>query len=329
MGAMTAPPTAPFSNHPNGGPAANFPVLGDLHAAFGREDPQERLARCRAALAAGAPINAPTPLPFFGNDTPLIQAVLLEDWEVMGILLAFGADPNGRSVSEGTPLMAVARGRATTLRQAVRVVRALTKAGADPHASDRAGDTPLICAARHGNIAAARALLRVGANPNADRSMAFGTTALIAATVGGHLTMAHLLVQAGANPNTVGNGPPSWRTALTAAIINGHTDIATLLLDAGADPNAASEEGVTPLIQAALHNRTDIVTMLVERGADPLHATHAGNTAEDIARAHEHTAVVDRLRPYREHRELRAAAQPSAHQGVPPTTPPSKLPRRM
>jgi hypothetical protein len=107
----------------------------------------------------------------------------------------------------------------------------------------REPDTPLIRAARNGDVEVLRALLAAGADPD------------LADTTGNH-----------------------W-TPLMHAIHKDHAGATRLLLDAGADANHRGDGGVTPLIMAAAYGNVDIVNLLLAHGADPAARARGGITA--------------------------------------------------
>jgi ankyrin repeat protein len=158
---------------------------------------------------------------------------------------------------------------------------------------------PVADAARRGDIEAARALLKQGADVSA--AQGDGMTALHWAAERGDLAMTEMLVYAGANVSSVtrigaytplhlaaksGNGPVvrallkaganvsakstnSGVTPLHLAAASGGVDAVTALLDKGADVDAREGEWQqTPLIFAASENRVDVLNLLIKRGAD-------------------------------------------------------------
>jgi ankyrin repeat protein len=108
-----------------------------------------------------------------------------------------------------------------------------------------------------GDAAAASALLRVGADPNAsDRE---GTTPLYQASVHGAAELVQVLLVAGAAPDTE-SGHGHEGTPLCAAAAWGHTAVVQELLAHDADPNLREDHGTgySPLDWALRgdHSRT-------------------------------------------------------------------------
>jgi len=187
-------------------------------------------------IDAGARVNA-------ANDngvTPLALACLNGAPPMVTRLLAAGADPNlGRHTGE-TPLMTAAR------TGAVPVVEALLARGADVQATELAErQTALMWAVAERHADVSRLLMHHGADVWARAKSGF-TPLLFAARVG-DLESAQALVDAGADVNDTA---PDGSSVLVVATVRGHADLARLLLDYGADPNA-SGSGFTALHWAA------------------------------------------------------------------------------
>ena len=248
----------------------------------------------RRLLAAGADSNAA----LISGETVLMTAARTGNPEVVAALLAAGANPNAAERTQGqTALMwAVAQRHPAA-------VRALLAAGAEASARTRSypqvvkttpqatnpayiveiqqgGYTPLLFAARAGDLESATLLVDKGADVN-DRAP-IGTSALTVAAHSGHGNVAAFLLERGADPNDAGGG----YTALHAALLHRDEALAGRLLARGADPNAAvgratptrrdsvdyyldpSYVGATPLWLAARFNLPGVVKRLVAHGAD-------------------------------------------------------------
>lgn len=290
--------------------------------------------------------------------TPLLVACANGSAAAVGLLLEAGADPNLGPPGRETPLMAAAwtgsvdavialldHGAAVNAREASRqqtalmwaasqkhpgVVRALVERGADIHARTvsrgvegrrtraDAGYTPLVFAARNGDVESTRILLDAGANVN--DTVDDGMSALTLATVRGHVPVALFLLVRGADPNANGAGysplhwaAGSWETQFTTTDITTDREgedewnsliglkgaklqMVQALLAHGADPNARMKTaparagatrsptlpelaGATPFLLAAMAGDTAVMRALKDGGADPSLTTDQHSTA--------------------------------------------------
>ena len=202
-------------------------------------------------LAAGADPNAALP----SGETVLMTASRTGSAEAVRLLASHGADLNAREHTRGqTALMwAVAQ-------QHPDVVEALVALGADVHARSaprprrihtrtagfnptgvvdifQGSNTPMLFAARQGNLEVARHLVAGGADVN--DTAASGTSALVVAAHSGHTALALFLLEQGVDPNAAEAG----YSALHAATLRGDETLAAALLARGADPNAPVKRG--------------------------------------------------------------------------------------
>lgn len=147
-------------------------------------------------------------------------------------------------------------------------------------------------AARTGDAAAVKALLKQGADVNA--AQGDGMTALHWAASRGDAAMAQMLLSAGANIRATTR--LGGITALHLASQAGHAPVVAALLAAGADANAATSTGATALMLAARGGSPDTVMRLIENGADPNRKeTGFGQTALMIAAGLDRADVVKTL----------------------------------
>jgi ankyrin repeat protein len=144
-------------------------------------------------------------------------------------------------------------------------VKALLKAGADVNAAQGDGMTALHWAATNGDAAMAQMLLAAGANVRATTRLG-GITPLHLATQGGQAQVAAALLAAGADATLT---TTTGATPLMLAARSGNTETATRLVEVGADLNAKeSTYGQTALMVAAGLDRADVVRLLLAKGAD-------------------------------------------------------------
>jgi uncharacterized protein len=185
---------------------------------------------------------------------------------------------------------------------------------------DGGGLTPLVFAARQGDLASARELIAAGADVN--QKTHYGWTPLLTATQNRHYKLGAYLLDHGANPNLANNGgwSPLYLATDNRNIEGGdypvrqadmdHLDYIKLLLDHGANPNQRVcgvdstptvckgdstetrtiftmqwlyEDGATPFLRAAQSGDVTLMKLLLAHGADPKIATQQGVTALSAA----------------------------------------------
>ncbi|MYE69972.1 MAG: hypothetical protein F4237_07995, partial [Gemmatimonadetes bacterium] len=236
----------------------------------------------------------------------LADPTACEHWGKAVFFATADADAIARCLEAGAdpvlPVEGDARDRGSLLRVASAhardptVITALVEAGADVHARDVWGFTPLHSAAENPTPAAVQALVQAGADVNAPRrsfgrglDSRGGRTPLHFAASNPNPEVAAALIEAGAEVGAregIRGGTP-----LHFAVRNPNPEVAALLLDAGANVNAREfaqtylpygmtvsgvDEttrrlgGVTPLHEAAWPNpNPEVIHVLLEAGADP------------------------------------------------------------
>jgi ankyrin repeat protein len=256
-------------------------------------------AMTRLLLEAGADPS----IALSSGETPLVTAALTGNAAVVKLLLAAGADPNIVMTRQQTPLMwaanrghsevvelLVAHGADVNARTEVRHEYVKSEKEQDSHPAykywiDNGGHTPLLFAARAGDLASARALVQGGAA--VDGLSAFGLSPLIMAVHGGNAELVEFLLEQGAAVDLAASG----QTALHVAILRGDLDAVEVLLEHGANPDAFLQAptpvrrqttdynfhdalvGGTALWLAARFTEPAIMAALLEAGANP----HAAN----------------------------------------------------
>jgi ankyrin repeat protein len=146
--------------------------------------------------------------------------------------------------------------------------RALIRLGADPNKLEIDRYDIITIAAVANDLPGLKLSIEGGGNPKAVTSRYDGT-ALIAAAHLGHAEVVRMLIAAKAPLDHVNN--LRW-TALIEAIVLGdggknHTDTLRALVEAGADVNIADGSGATPLKLANNRNFREMVAILEKAGA--------------------------------------------------------------
>jgi len=248
----------------------------------------------RVLVEAGAQVNATET---WGGTTALMWAVSEGHNEAAKMLIDAGADVKARS-----HYVAAANGRGFEGRTPLADS---TDAKAAEFASGRL--TPLMFAAREGDVEVARILVAAGADVNA--LAGDGKTALAMAIFNGNYEVASYLVDNKADVNKADAQrftPLFWavdrRNMETAPnfpwmVTADPMPLIRKLLDAGADPNALvnntprarMREGsprivfATALMRAAFAADLELVKLLLDRGADPKIISRDGETTLSAA----------------------------------------------
>jgi ankyrin repeat protein len=228
------------------------------------------------------------PSAWSADGTALQLAVYRDDVVQVEKLIAEGADVRAANAYGSTPMSEAA------IVGNVEVINALLKAGADVNSPGADGQTALMVVARSSNVIAARALIKHGANVNARESWR-EQTALMWAAAESQPEMVKELIRAGADLDArsqvnqwsreVSAEPRiQWRpaggfTALLYAARQGCLACVGHLVEAGANVNLADPKGVTPLIMAITNFNFDVAAYLLRKGANPNKWDYWGRTA--------------------------------------------------
>jgi ankyrin len=248
----------------------------------------------RVLLESGANVNAKES---WGGTTALMWAVAEHHSAAVTLLLDHGADANARS-----NFVAAANGRGFEGR-----TPAAPKADQKVEEFASGWLTPLMFAAREGDVESARLLVNAGADVNAIAGD--GKDALGLAIFNGNYEFASFLVDSKSNVNradTQGFTPLFWavdrRNMETAPnfpwmITTDPLPLIKKLLDAGANPNALVNNTprarmragsprivfATALMRAAFSADLELVKLLLSHGADPKIISSDGETMVEAA----------------------------------------------
>jgi ankyrin repeat protein len=246
-------------------------------------------------LDAGADPNIAPPT----NGSPLMVASRTGNAEAVRLLIARRANVNAKEAErDQTALMWAVAERHPD------VVRELLAGGADVHArsktssryvllccqdfqgdseggdyTEEGGFTPLLFAARTGDVESATRLLAAGAN--IEDTAPTGTSALVLAAHSDQGVFGTFLLEKGANPNADGAG----YTALHAAVVRGNVGLLKALLAHGANPNVRQRKGspskrysgfaldktmmgATPFLLATRASQLEMMKALAAAGGD-------------------------------------------------------------
>jgi len=228
-----------------------------------------------ALLAAGAQVNAKESI---NDQTALMWAVAQQHPGVVQALIELGADIRARSRTYSQNVQTGNRG-----------------GGGEVSSVFRGGSTPLLFAARVGDVESAKLLLAAGADVN--DALPDGASALVVAAHSGHGELGALLLDKGADPNAAEVG----YTALHAAVDRSDLGLVKALLAHGANPSIRVTKasparrdsndfqlqsrliGSTAYLLAAKFVEVDIMRVLAAGGADPQSVMPDGTTALMLA----------------------------------------------
>ena len=217
----------------------------------------------------------------FRGFTPLMQAILERHVEVVKVLLEYGANPNQRSVDNGTALGVSVCGKDMAENidnAALKIFKLLIKygAGASVNTKTRNFWTPLHNASKYGKVEEVEVLINLGADIEAKTD--FGFTPLLSACENGQLSTVKTLVRAGAKMDARAHFLAlRGGTSLHFAVNSDEIDIVKFLVQSGADVKATNLRGDTPLEMAiekkkyglSVDNRITEFLIAMENGECP------------------------------------------------------------
>ncbi len=266
------------------------------------------LAAAKSALDNGADPNGGKPEPGdygYKHNTPLAAACVSKNLEIIKLLIARGADVNGRSgaLAGVTPLeVAVApmveelsaTSKPAEVAQAaarrLTVVRLLIEKGADPRINSRLGSNALTAAAGNGSLEIVELLInkRAPVNGSSALDQPLAEAAKLRKPVSAKIIAS--LISHGAK--TGSPVPPNMEMALHIAAARGNTDGARALMEHGAKVDARDRFGATALHGAAARNHIATAKLLLEHHASATTEDMEGRTPAMLAKSDEMKALI-------------------------------------
>jgi ankyrin repeat protein len=207
-------------------------------------------------------------------------------YALLGLLFALGMAGTANAQVGPTPaeLAAYTGLHAAAARGDVADIEKRIAAGDNKEAADARGRTPLHVAAFQKQHAAARTLLRLGADANKQEVDRYDIITI--ASVADDVEMLKVAIEGGGNPRAITSRYDG--TALIAAAHLGHDEVVRVLIAAKAPLDHVNNLGWTALIESIVlgnggKRHTDTLKALVQAGANVNIADRGGTTPLKLA----------------------------------------------
>ncbi|KAF3692142.1 B-cell lymphoma 3 protein [Channa argus] len=213
------------------------------------------------------------------GDTPLHIAVVQGELAVVSTLIHFlllaQRSPDIYNNLRQTPL------HLAVITQQPDMVDALLRAGADPAALDRHGQTSFHLCCEYNQYECLSVVL--SSSPTCLEIKNFdGFTPLHLAVLRGHKDLARMLLDGGADINAM--DIKSGQTPLMHAVESNNPDMVHFLIENGCDVNSQSYSGNTSLHSACGRGQVDTVRLLLKSGADSSLKNYHNDTPVMVAK---------------------------------------------
>jgi ankyrin repeat protein len=230
----------------------------------------------------------------------MIVALMYRWMAVVTIAVAFAGGLAAQTPPNERDLKIYAGLHAAAANGDVAEIERLIAAGERPDIQDSNSRTPLHVAVYRKHHAAARALLRLGANPNALDAQRYDIVTI--AAVGNDIEMLKLALAGGASARNVTTFTDG--TALSAAAHRGHVEAVRILIAHKAPLDHVNGRGWTALHEAVVlgnggPNHVATVDALVKAGANVDIKDRQGATPLTYARQRRYYEIVKILEPAR------------------------------
>ncbi|WP_062072415.1 ankyrin repeat domain-containing protein [Demequina sediminicola] len=201
--------------------------------------------------------------------------------------------------SDSSPSLTADASPAMGFRQAVEAgnldeIQRHLDNGADASVDFGLGATPIMLAVARDDVATTELLIDAGADPNATNN-AGQNTLHIAAMNGAGTEMAQLLIDEGVD-SALFDTSQIQAAPMHMAARNGSLDVLEALIAAGADVDLANERyGATPIFFAGSENQAEAARVLIDAGADLDHQEVDGETPLESAQGYGADDVVAQI----------------------------------